>query len=135
MNEEIEKIRYEVRNRELIKLGLSTRVVNSLQRVGVKTFDLLLQVTVKELQNDVPDLGKKGIDSILALVSSKGFKLVGQDVYEQKQWRINLKRKWVGLSDEEIRERWFAAEPTLDERSASYNYARAIEAKLKELNT
>ena len=44
-------------------------------------------------------------------------------------------RTWVGLTDEEIRERWFAAEPTPDGRPASYNYARAIEAKLKEKNT
>jgi hypothetical protein len=44
-------------------------------------------------------------------------------------------REWVGLTDEEIRERWFAAEPTSDGRPASYNYAKAIEAKLKELNT
>jgi hypothetical protein len=43
-------------------------------------------------------------------------------------------RPWVGLTDEEIRERWFAAEPTPDGRSASYNYARAIEAKLKQKN-
>ena len=43
-------------------------------------------------------------------------------------------RTWVGLTDEEIRERWFAAEPTPDGRPASYNYARAIEAKLKEKN-
>ena len=44
------------------------------------------------------------------------------------------KRTWVGLTDDEMRERWFAAEPTPDGRSASYNYARAIEAKLKEKN-
>jgi len=43
-------------------------------------------------------------------------------------------RTWAGLTDEEIRERWFAAEPTPDGRPASYNYARAIEAKLKEKN-
>jgi hypothetical protein len=126
--EYIEKIRHETKNRELIKLGLSTRCVNALQQVGVTTFDLLLQVTVKELQKDVPDLGKKGIDSILALVSSKGFKLVGQDVYEQKQWRINPKRKWVGLTDEEIS----ALSKGHIVRST---YARAIEAKLKEKNT
>ena len=44
------------------------------------------------------------------------------------------KRTWVGLTDDEMRERWFAAEPTPDGRSASYNYARAIEAKLKQKN-
>ena len=44
-------------------------------------------------------------------------------------------REWHGLTDEEIRERWFSAEPTPDGRSMSYNYARAIEAKLKEKNT
>lgn len=127
MNEYIEKIRFQVRNRELIKLGLSTRVVNALQQVGVTTFDLLLQVTVKELQKNVPDLGKKGVDSILALVSSKGFKLVGQDVYEQKQWRINPKRKWVGLTDEDDID-W-------EEGGNLKDLVKAIETKLKEKNT
>jgi hypothetical protein len=128
--EYIEKIRYETKNRELIKLGLSTRCVNALQQVGVTTFDLLLQVTVKELQKDVPDLGKKGIDSILALVSSRGFKLVGQDVYEQKQWRINPKRTWVGLTEQQRNAiedacKMIIGKPAFD----------AIEKQLKENNT
>jgi hypothetical protein len=135
MNEKIEKIRYEVRNRELIKLGLSTRVVNSLQRVGVTTFDLLLQVTVKELQNDVPDLGKKGIDSILALVSSKGFKLVGQDVYEQKQWRINPKRTWVGLTQNEIKSCWLGYEARGYPPERVMMFYKLVEVMLKEKNT
>lgn len=97
----IEKLRYERKNRELMKLGLSTRIVNALQQVGVTTFDLLLQVTVKELQKDVPNLGKISIDSILALVSSKGFKLVGQDLYEEKQLRKKPRRTWVGLDHQD----------------------------------
>jgi hypothetical protein len=52
-------------------------------------------------------------------------------VFEEKDI---YKREWVGLTDEEIRERWFAAEPTSDGRPASYNYAKAIEAKLKQKN-
>jgi len=54
--------------------------------------------------------------------------------FESEHGVIAPQREWVGLTDEEIRERWFAAEPTPDGRSASYNYARAIEAKLKERN-
>jgi hypothetical protein len=79
-------------NPELKKLGLSSRTSNSLYRVGVNTLDLLLQVTVEELQKQVPDLGKTGIDSILKVVSEKGFKLVGQDLYEEKQKRNKLNR-------------------------------------------
>ena len=52
----------------------------------------------------------------------------------QYSMQAQPQRTWVGLTDEEIRERWFAAEPTPDGRPASYNYARAIEAKLKEKN-
>jgi hypothetical protein len=52
-------------------------------------------------------------------------------VYESRRYMF---KDWVGLTDEEIRERWFAAEPTPDGRPASYNYARAIEAKLKQKN-
>ena len=79
-------------NPELKKLGLSSRCSNALYQVGVNTFELLLQVTVEELQKQVPDLGKTGIDSILKVVSEKGFKLVGQDLYEEKQKRNELNR-------------------------------------------
>lgn len=131
---DIEKIRYEQKNRELLKLGLSTRVVNSLQRVEIKTFDLLLQVTVKELQKDVPDLGKKGIDSILALVASKGFKLVGQDLYEEKQLRKKPRREWVGLTQNEIKSCWlgYKARGCAPERIMSFY--KLVEASLKEKN-
>jgi hypothetical protein len=130
----IEKLRYERKNRELIKLGLSTRIVNALQQVGVTTFDLLLQVTVKELQKDVPNLGKISIDSVLALVSSKGFKLVGQDLYEEKQLRKKPKREWVGLTQNEIKSCWlgYKARGCAPERIMSFY--KLVETNLKEKN-
>jgi len=67
--------------------------------------------------------GKAGIDF------SKSYPVTSTPLYTHPP-----QRTWMGLTDEEIRERWFAAEPTPDGRSASYNYARAIEAKLKQKN-
>ena len=77
-------------NRELTKLGLSERIVNALGSVGVTTYDQLLQVTVKELEKDVPNIARVSIKSILELVSSKGHKLVGQDEFFNKQTIIVL---------------------------------------------
>lgn len=132
--EQLEKLRYEIRNRELLKLGLSTRIVNALQQVGVTTFDLLLQVTVKELHEDVPNLGKVSIDSILTLVSSKGFKLVGQDLYEEKQLRKKPRREWVGLTQNEIKSCWlgYKARGCAPERIMSFY--KLVETSLKEKN-
>jgi hypothetical protein len=94
---------------ELKMLGLPVRCVHALASVGVKTFAELLDVTVLELRS-IPDLGAKGIEYILALVSSKGHKLEGQELYEQLKARKKAQRTWVGLTDEEIeqgcRESW-----------------------------
>ena len=84
-------------NRELTKLGLSERIVNALGSVGVTTYDQLLQVTVKELEKDVPNIARVSIKSILELVSSKGHKLVGQDEFFNKQNKS--KRKWIEMSE------------------------------------
>lgn len=135
--QQIERIRNELKNRELIKLGLTNQTVNLLQRVEVRSFDLLLQVTVEELKKEVPGLGKKGIEEILSLVSSKGFKLVGQDQYEKKQMRKKLRREWVGLTENDR---------VLIKHDANFNqfmtageYADRVqqltEARLKDLNT
>ena len=40
-------------------------------------------------------------------------------------------RTWVGLTDEEISQLWLCTSPYFDD----LDFARAIEAKLKELNT
>mgnify|MGYP003338918815 FL=1 len=47
-------------------------------------------------------------------------------------------RKWVGLTDEEVRDLWSWSMTSEAERSANtqqHAFARAIEAKLKEKNT
>ena len=86
---------------ELKQLGLPVRCVRALASVGVKTFAELLNVTVMELRS-IPDLGAKGIEYILALVSSKGYKLDGQELYEELKARKKAKRQWVGLTEEEF---------------------------------
>ena len=68
---------------ELKQLGLPTMCANALSAVGVKTFDQLLQVTTLELKA-VPSLGAKGVKYVLALVASKGHKLQGQELHEQR---------------------------------------------------
>jgi hypothetical protein len=45
--------------------------------------------------------------------------------------RIAPKRPWVGLTDEEISQLWISTSPYFNED----DFARAVEAKLKELNT
>lgn len=86
---------------ELKQLGLPVRCVHALASVGVKTFAELLDVTVSELRS-IPDLGAKGIEYILALVSSKGYKLEGQELYEQLKARKKAERKWVGLEPQDM---------------------------------
>jgi hypothetical protein len=41
------------------------------------------------------------------------------------------KREWIGLTDAEISRLWFQTSPYFNEE----DFARAIEARLKELNT
>lgn len=43
-------------------------------------------------------------------------------------------REWVGLTDQEISEWWWAVTGELPEDSCIVDFARAIEAKLKEKN-
>ena len=87
--------------KEIKQLGLPTMCANSLAGVGVDTFELLLKVEVKELKS-ISGLGAKGIEYILALVSSKGYKLDGQELYEELKARKKAKRQWVGLTEEEF---------------------------------
>ena len=42
------------------------------------------------------------------------------------------KREWVGLTDEELYDLWCITKPEYEDR---YDFARAVEAKLKEKNT
>jgi hypothetical protein len=119
--------------KEIKQLGLPTMISNSLARVGVDTFDLLLKVEVKELKT-ISGLGAKGIEYILALVSSKGYKLEGQELYEQLKARKKAKRQWIGLTDEEVEEVWKRVEAS-DFRDCVHPFAQAIGAKLKEKNT
>lgn len=55
------------------------------------------------------------------------------------EYKINdatQKREWVGLTDEEISNAWYSAVHIASvEGSATKQFARAIEAKLKEKNT
>jgi hypothetical protein len=50
---------------------------------------------------------------------------------------LPMKRKWVGLTDEEIEEAWGNTPMMLNARDGGTRkvFARAIETKLKELNT
>jgi len=86
---------------ELKKLGLPTMCANALGAVGVVTYDQLLQVTTLELKA-IPNLGSKGIEYIFALVASKGHKLEGQELHEQRMVRKKAKRQWIGLTEEEF---------------------------------
>ena len=116
---------------ELKQLGLPTMCANALSAVGVKTFDQLLQVTTFELKA-VPSLGAKGVEYVLALVASKGYKLQGQEFHEQRIARKKAKRQWVGLTDEEyfeIGQRHWVTSTKIELIHAE------IEAKLKEKNT
>ena len=54
---------------------------------------------------------------------------------ENRQVSGNAKTEWVGLTDQEISEWWWAVTGELPEDSCIVDFARAIEAKLKEKNT
>jgi len=83
---------------ELKTLGLAAMHSNALAAVGVKTFGQLLDVEVYELRR-IPNLGAKGIDSVLSLVTSKGHKLLGQDLYDEAKAR-KQQRKLIAVEQE-----------------------------------
>jgi hypothetical protein len=116
---------------ELKQLGLPTMCANALSAVGVKTFDQLLQVTTFELKA-VPSLGAKGVEYVLALVASKGYKLQGQEFHEQRIARKKAKRQWVGLTDEEYIN---ITDSVYHKGQGLVAYYKAIEAKLRSKNT
>ena len=113
---------------ELKQLGLPTMCANALSAVGVKTFDQLLKVTTLELKA-VPSLGAKGVEYVLALVASKGYKLQGQEFHEQRIARKKAKRQWVGLTDDEKRQLF-----EREDYQGWLDYINAIEAKLRSKN-
>jgi hypothetical protein len=114
------------RKLELNELGLPMMCANALSGVGVTTFQQLLDVEVHELKS-IPNLGAKGIEYILSLVSAQGHKLQGQDLYEQKKNRTKTKREWVNLTDAEMED--------LLNRFARYELLRVVQKTLKEKNT
>jgi len=61
---------------------------------------------------------------------------VGEGIFECTKVFIPRppKREWVGLTDHEISEWWWAVTGELPEDSCIVDFARAIEAKLKERN-
>jgi hypothetical protein len=83
---------------ELKTLGLAAMHSNALAAVGVKTFGQLLDVEVYELRR-IPNLGAKGIDAVLSLVTSKGHKLLGQDLYDAAKVR-KQQRKLIAVEQE-----------------------------------
>ena len=88
-------------SKELKALGLPTMTSNALSSIGVETFEQLLQVKTFELRA-IPSLGAKGIEYIFALVTSKGHKLEGQELYEQLKARKKAKRQWLGLEPKDM---------------------------------
>jgi predicted aspartyl protease len=116
---------------QLRTLGLAAMHSNALAAVGVMTFEQLLDVEVYELRK-IPNLGAKGIDNILCLVASKGYRLKGQDLYDEAKSRKKAKRQWVGLSDEEY---VHITDTVFHQGHGLVAYYLAIEAKLKEKNT
>jgi hypothetical protein len=58
------------------------------------------------------------------------------DLCDVHYWQAKAQRTWVGLEGEEIRNSWEeATKPDRSTMTMVTSFARAIESKLKELNT